>query len=107
MSSSGQVVATADKANTLEDSGTDTHQRARDLLSHIKSIMGKVKGKCVRSSPASRPNTQAHLSEKSVLVPLSKGHLTPFDLDESDWSVSNVFVLYYINALQFPKSDVR
>uniref|UniRef100_A0A8K9UV88 Laminin subunit alpha-5 n=1 Tax=Oncorhynchus mykiss TaxID=8022 RepID=A0A8K9UV88_ONCMY len=39
----GKVVATADKANTLEDSGTDTHQRARDLLSHIKSIMGKVK----------------------------------------------------------------
>ncbi|XP_064877179.1 laminin subunit alpha-5-like [Oncorhynchus nerka] len=39
----GKVVATADKANTLEDSGTDTHQRAWDLLSHIKSIMGKVK----------------------------------------------------------------
>uniref|UniRef100_A0A4W5RDF6 Laminin alpha domain-containing protein n=1 Tax=Hucho hucho TaxID=62062 RepID=A0A4W5RDF6_9TELE len=66
MSSSGQVVATADKASTLEDSGTNTHQRAQDLLSHIKSILGEVEDLMLQANGTGLNETEVEQEEEDL-----------------------------------------
>ncbi|XP_045065442.1 laminin subunit alpha-5 isoform X2 [Coregonus clupeaformis] len=65
-----KVVATADKADSLGNSSSNTHQRAQNLLSHINNIIGEVEDFMLQNNRTGLNETEVEedLSEKMKQV---------------------------------------